>query len=956
GKTERYIYAEIKAALVSGAYPAVLATSTGFLKNYSQSIYRDNVQLCRGQAYFHLGEYTDAMQVLQKSEKSTNNEIKGSSQYWQGRIAYDLKQYEKAVNFFYKAAKISYSRKNKTAENDCLTTSVLLYSGKSLYALKEYEQAIHVFRSYLYNFAPDKYYQKITCMICAAYYHSENYNALVQFYNNVFLEGFTVESVEVCKTYAAGAYLALNNPERSYTLYTDLLISKNKQRALAALQQAYSIASSFDFVTEQDLLDNASNHLGDEPEVMHDLWVRTGISCFEEKEYSDALAYFIRADAIGNKSGFLWETSGFYQSKIYLYNGENKKAASLLLARYNEKSSLSAWYLVAQAELAALDDLWIDAEHFALLAVQKIKKDENKTQELYYSERLYNEALYWQSMACYKRNDFSKAVQTLQESSNFKNGGYATLLYAQSLHMLGEEQGAIVLLEKYFPEEEATAITQLKNGQYLDSWKTALSIGNDYLCGLSAYCMADWERASFYFQTALLKNQVSSEKESWAQYYYAVSLYHQGQYTKSLSLFESFLSTWSYHGKAWEATMTAAMCAMQISDITMEEKAIMYATRALQIARTRERKIASSVLAASLYSDAKKYAKSIEVLKPLVDGYSDDTVQIRFQLADVYALAGRLDDADAELSKITDIFKLSEFAREAAYRRGEIYYRAEKHEKAADAFSAFGHNWPDGVFSDSALFFGAESLVNSGQSERAILLYKELVELFSEGPYCFAAMDSLIHLYRKTEEYQAALDIANKLLAMYGDQAKNIGINSKIAELEMLIGGGDEQTTRLYSIWIENDKNNTAKGREASFNLASIYCSSTKNHEKGVQMLHDLRSFFEKSTIAKTPAQDLDSQGREDINLYARVLNLQAKNAREDADFRMAAELYVKAAERYAATGYSNSFEEAARAMYGAVEAFDASQRFADSQAVYNTMKETFTDSEWTLKAAKIID
>jgi tetratricopeptide (TPR) repeat protein len=963
--TEGYLYAEIRSELVSCAYPAVLATSSEFLQQYPQSIYLDEVELCRGEALFYAGRNDDALKTLQKAEKSANTEIRGSSQYWQGRIAFESEEYKKAVDLFYKAAQVDYTKQNTDSKGDRLTTSVLLYAGKSLYQLKDYTQAENLFRQYLANFPPDRHYQEIARLLCTMYYQTENYEVLLNFYNKLPLNGFSTNSKEICMLYVAGANLALGDFENAYNMYVKLLSSSNKQRSLAALQRAYSIASTHDFVTEQNLLDVATKYLGDEPAIMQNLWVRSGISTLSEGDSKGSLVYFERADAMENKQGNLWEMSGLYQAKIYFSMGNMQKTSSLLKDRYNENSFLAPWFLVAQAELAARNSAWDECAPFATLAVQKIEDSKiatispNKagisdiTQS--YPEDLYTKALFWQGSAYYAKKDFGGVVKVLSKSSDRENGTDTTFLYAQSLFNTGERDKALVLFTKYFSTNTDTAIAQLKSGQYLASWKTAVAADNIYLSGLGAYCSSDWERASFSLQSALLKDLVPSKNQSWANYYYAVSLYHQGQYNKALSRFEIFLSKWQNHAKAWDAKMTAAMCAIQLGGKPMQEKAMIFASDAVASATSRDRTIQSALLAASLFSDAEQYSKATKILMPIASGYTSDTVPVRFQLADIYAAEGQLDDADAELDKIADIFKSSSFAREAAYRRGEIYYRAEDYKTAADKFAAFRRDWPVGTFTDSALFFGAECTIKNGNNGHAILLYNDVLELFPQSTYCFASMDKLVSLYRDTSEYQTALDMANKMLAQYGDQARNAGIVSRISELERLVGGDDEQATRFYATWIKNGKNETAAGREAGFSLATLYMSSIKNRSDGLKMVTNLRADLERLYADKNTEGSLSSEQRENISLYARVLEQLAKTERDTGTAQKAAQLYVKAAERYAVAGYSDSREKAAHAMYGAVEAFDADKSYADSKAVYKTMQDSFADSQWTAKAAQIV-
>ena len=962
--TEGYLYAQIRSELVSNAYPAVLATSSEFLQQYPQSIYLDEVALSRGEALFYAGRNTEALKILQQAEKSNNSKIRGSAQYWQGRIAFKLQDFNKAVNLFYKAAQVQYTQDNKDSKGDTLTTSVLLYAGKSLYEVKEYTQAEIIFRQYLANFVPDSHYQEIARLLCTIYYQTKKYKELVNFYNKLPLDSFSKNSKEICMLYGAGANLALGDFKTAYDMYVELLASSNKQRSLAALQRAYSIASTQNFVTEQTLLDTATKYLGEESTIMQDLWVRSGINSLFEGDANKSLLYFERADKLENTQGILWELSGLYQAKIYFERGNSNKALSILKERYSENSKLAPWFLVAQAELAGRNSSWDDCEELAFLAIQKIEteKEESMPNKVTvstigqsYPNELSNKAFYWLGAAYFAKKDFEKAVDILSKSSDSENGTDTTFLYAQSLFNAGKRDKALLLFTKYFSSNKDTAIAQLKTGQYLASWKTAVAANNIYLSGLGAYCSADWERASFSLQSALLKNLVPAQNQSWANYYYAVSLYHQGEYNKAFSRFEIFLSKWQNHVKAWDAKMTAAMCAIQLGGDAMEKKAMILASDAVATASSRDRKIQSALFAASLYSDARQYSKARNVLIPIASENTEDTVPIRFQLADIYAAEGNLTDADTELEKIANVFKSSDFAREAAYRRGEIYYRAQDYQTAAEKFAAFRRDWPVGSFTDSALFFGAECTVKNENIGRAILLYTDVLELFPESTYCFASMDTLVNLYRETNEYQTALDMANKMLAQYGDQARNAGIVSRISELERLVGGDDEQATRFYATWIKNNKNKTPAGREAGFSLATLYLSSIKNRSDGLKMLTTLRLDLESLDANTNTAGSLNSEQREDISLYARVLEQLAKAERETGTAQQAAQLYVKAAERYAVAGYSDSREKAAHAMYGAVEAFDADKSYADSKAVYTTMQESFADSEWTAKAAQIV-
>ncbi|OJF76707.1 MAG: hypothetical protein BKP49_05990 [Treponema sp. CETP13] len=944
-QTEGYLYAEIQSELVSKAYPAVLATSKIFIEKYSQSVYLDDIQLCYGEALFFTGSATKARDVLLKSEKSQDPKIQSASQYWLGRIAFAKNDFNTAVKYFYLALDVL-----QDSNNMLLKKSSWFYTGKSLYELNDFEQVEKVLRYYLATFPPDDNYQEISRLLCATYFKSEEYENLIDFYNAIPLESFSKDSQEICKIYAAGAYAAIEKYQDAYALYTEILSSSNKQRSLAALQRAYSIVNKNDVESEQELLDLATSYLGNESDTLQNLWVRSGITTFQEGDFDTALQYFERSEKIGATTGELWDLCTLYQAKIYAYQNDASKALAFLQERYNDASSFAPWFLTAQAALSAQIGDWLTCEAQATDAIKKLETSSLN------NKALYDEALYWRGGALYAQSKIPDAVTTLSKASNSETGGATTFLYAQALFSAGNRKKALELFTTFFPNNKDTAIAQLKTGDYLSSWKTAINADDQYISGLDAYCFSDWERASYAFQQALLKEKVPTNKLSWANYYYADSLYHQGEYAKSLERFELFLKSWATHIKAWDAKMNVAKCAIQIGGDKMGNVAMTSVAEASTIATTNEQKIESAILAASLYTDAHRYGDAEQVLLPLAKSYSPDSVPVRFQLANIYAAEGKLNAADAELEKISEVFKTSDFAREAAYRRGEIFYRAGEYEVAAQKFADFRQNWQSGNFSDAALFFGAESLAKSGSTGRAILLYNDEIERYPNGTYTFASMSALIKLYRENEEYQEALHMANRMLEEFDDQARNAGVVAEVSELQLLVNGGDEQSAQLYATWTKNKKNQTSTGREAGFNLAIKYISMPEKKAEGIQMLKSLAASLESLGAADTVESSLSTQQKADINLYARVLEEQAKLERDTGSAINAANIYMKVAERYSVTEYVDSREKAARAMYGAVEAFDIGRKYADSRAVYNTMQDSFADSEWTAKAKKIIE
>ncbi|QTQ15642.1 tetratricopeptide repeat protein [Treponema parvum] len=577
------------------------------------------------------------------------------------------------------------------------------------------------------------------------------------------------------------------------------------------------------------------------------------------------------------------------------------------------------------------------------------------------------DSLYWKALAEYKTGSTAAAVSSLETeiegSAAWKHSGESRLLYALVLSALGSgsdgksgsadgkngellEKALAVFsdLERDFLLSDRMRLNYVnllirtgKNKEAAAAARLSPLSEAPYYAALAYFNLGDWNSAIKEFSKYLSDKNAEPKYKAFAQFYIGYTQYRNSDFAASYKTLVAFAGQYPSHELTWNAYMTSAAAAVQSGNLKGAESS---AEEALKISISLSKRRKASLLCAGIYSDTGQFEKAASLLKPYSVQKDEFAVQCRYELAQVYEKDKKIKEADLLYASITEDFPRSTLAEDALYRRGELYYAAKDYNAAVKRFEEYIRKFPSGRFYDAAMYFCAESLAALGFTDKAVLQYELFLSAMPESAYRYAAVKNLCSLYRQAGDYRSALAEANRLLSEYGRQAKDDKIDDQIKELERLVAGSDIKIVQKISEYENSGGLNTPAGRKAGTELAALYSKSPDMQEKAISLSAQLLAVQKKN---------LDSE-----SLFA------AKNAVLLASYRRRQEKNAESAKLYldAASYYRMSADEdsAAAALYGAVEAFDASSQYGNAKETASLLEKLYPESAQNAGAKRIVE
>lgn len=939
--SETTLYSQINSSFKAENYPVTISKANEFLNLYKFSSYKNSVVTMKGQSQFFLGQYESSINTLLPLE---NYNL--TAAYYAGRSLYSLKEYRKALLSFYKVIEQNNNLKeNGEVTDNLIQRSALLYSSYCLYYENDFEQAIFVLENTITNFVMEKDLQPATVLLFSLYSKTNNNQKIVNVYNQLLKAIFEFDDLtrDNISLLTANAYKELGNLDLAMDMYMALIAGDNINTALEALQKAYKISLSSKEYNTEVLLTTADNLLSSYPNFKSELWVRLGISSWNEKDYKTALSYFDKASETPVKELEILTT--LYRAEFDSINGNNNKALEKLGKNLDIYSSYYGKYLVQMAKYAAM------LQQYDLTVVYANNVIELAGNEMY-------EGLYWKSYVLAKNKNWHEVYNLLSQIPTVNRNSDMRILLAQATLEISEIARTQVTVEtseiaktqekleisKAIIESiniisngsniENTLLALLKTGNY----ERAMSYGlkqtiktgttESYLLGLAAVANENWNIAEKYLGT----------ESPYGLYYTAYAQYRQGKTPISYNSFVQFCTKNPGHKMNRNALLYAARSALQNGN---EKDAVDKALSALNKSITEQDKIDTIIFCAGIYSDLKEYNKAIDLINSYTFKTQDNTLSLRFKLAEVLAAAGRIYEADEVLEKASSFFDDEDVLETIAYYRGELFFSASLYQSAADRFSIQRRDFPNGKYTPAAIYYNAVCLDKLDNKDYAILLYTRAVSEYPSGTYEFASLVRLSTLCKETEEYSNALKYADDALRRYPIESISANVAQLKREIQLLMDGAGTKTVSLLEQWKKNNEAKTFAGRQAGLQLATVYMQSVSKQKDGVDILNKI--------VAQMPKNTTSNEEREVYGESNRLLGIYY---REQNKFSEAANKYLLAAELF--DGINK--EKAAQSLYGAAESFDVQGKIADSKAVYMKMKSLYPQSEWTQKASLFAD
>ncbi len=977
--------AALDAAYASSFYPGVVRYADELLRTSPNSPVSMRAAVYKGEALYRMGRAGEAFDVLSPLAPDSA-ELRAAQNYWLGRILSDRKDYARALDCFFKSAK---DAKDKSELSSYYAYS-LLYAADLYRALSDDERALPL---YVYvsehgsQYALNDYERAIIALL-SCYNAVKDYKRALALSNAVDNAPFTSEGLARIRLLQADALQESGDYKTAYTLYCRVLSeSDSAPLAAEAMQKAYSVSSSHKREVGAEpgaVLKEAQKQLSDYPSLLAEFWLRLALDAYNAGERDKALSYFDEAENASDaakasakeESERIMVTVALYRAELALSEDSGdiaaraKNALSVLESKTGAKSadipqSLSGAVSSTRARLYGLCADW---KNCALQADSALSSGDSS---------VLLTAVYWKAVALYQTGRFSEACALIEE----KQASFAPIandiaiqtLYARALAQDGKTHDADVLFyalgEKGALDNDGTLdyAKSLLNGGYMISASTqagkATGAEADYLSGLAAFNRKQWKLSAECFTKSLnAKNSagsgstgagngtagsgiantgaLSSQYVPYARFYCGYAQYRAGLYEKAYSSLTAFLadSSSQTHSLRFLALTTAVRASVQSGSYS---RAFPLAEEAVRASQNDTQKQEAVFLCAGVYSDAQNYDKALSTLAPYAAGRSQFAFQCRYQTAQIQTLKKDYAGADKTYAALSREKTAGALAEEAGYRRGELCYSTERYADSIPLFDEYCKKWGEqGQFYDAARFFAANALVKTGDTDRAILYYKQVDTLRAQSPYKYSAEKALMELYKNQRDYSAAIGYAQKLLDGYGEQARDDGIASAIDELKKLELGYDEPTAAKEQEYERLGKTRTTEGRNAGTELASLWVTSAIYRQRAVTLAENLLA------VQKQHLPQEAGGAAKNALLIARAYREQTENAR-------AADLYLQAAGFARQAGDDAS---ASQALYGAVEAFDACGRYGDARATAQELEKLYPKSRFVEAANKIVN
>lgn len=945
------LFNELYASYKGGFYPGTAERAREFQKYFPYSSRIPEVCLYEGESLFRLGYLVEAEDPLLKALKEGSDRIRASAAYWLGRCAYEQRQFDICIERLYKSCKL-YRNMDKSHWNSEYW-SALWYSALACVQLSQprFEDAV-LLASYVKDnglWQSDEQRLQIYDLLLSSYAALDEYEQVWQLYMNMPIKELVADEKVYSRWMmtAAGAAEKTDRMNDAFTLYTRI-VSEGYPDTVAALKKLYLIAVSdpehFSLDTVLESVDQSQNDLS---VLLSYMWLYLAEDAFTAGRYEQSMKYAEKARHSGNAETQFLSTLYYAESVFRSAHGsETARAVS------------------AAAELSAAAEFAMEGENRLLYQGQMIRYAAFSENWLLCLEHgmafltcadpaqaglptgMYEDAVYYTALAYANMGDIQEGLAVIEQygmTDDMRLNILAAHLFAGD-NRYEQSAARYAFADEYLNAEECLEYAKvlLRLGRNADAFEYAVraadTSGAEYTAALAAFNMKNWQCAAELFLRS--RKMEDEQYVPYAQFYYGYSCYRLGQNKSAWTELISFTEAYPQHVLAPPAFRMAVSAAVLLSGEDTEnrglwlERAEQSAAELIKLSNTFSDKRDACLLAASVSRDRGEYVKALAYIEPVTD-FDQDSVPIIYFKALIYSDMERLTEADKTFKFIEETFPSSGYADEAAFRRGEIFYTAGDYESAAERFTVYRRQRPQGKYIDAAVYFGAESFMQIGHSDLAILLYQMLWDSYPESTYLYDTLIRLVDLYTGTGEYQRALDCISALQSSFPQQVKGLSLNMRRLELEKLNAGADEAVVSAQAEYERLGGSLTEQGRTAGIRLAGLLLD--RDGIKAEQLLQELLNAASKQS---------------DTVHEAEAIMLLALWYRSTEQYSEASSNYLIAAEKFVLFDR----ERAAQCLYSAAESFDLAGMDANVHQIITTLRNSFSDTIWASRAAVLSD
>jgi len=869
---EREAFLDAESRFLSRAYPLALERYDEFLRSWPDSAYSSDARYRRSVTLYRLGRSTEAYDGFSTVEaRYRSTKYLSYVPFWKAVIEYDRGELEKA------AARFTALTKNPP-DTESLRLS-LVYLGKASTALDRPSQAKAAFERLLDEIESPESEGSALIFLADLYAKDNESEKLAVLWTRIDPDKLDAPTRERIAIRVAEAFSMLGRDMESVALFESLSSSPRKEIAISALQRLFVEARrSGDEARISATLVKAENALRASPDQLSEFWLRVGEGAFRDGRLDLARSYFLRISALLPPQSVHPDVP-IYMAEIAAREGNHEEAFSILssaatLDAGDREALLKmrlGWYALGLKR-------WADAVSALTGALAAIPSEANE-----FDREIERVSRAYLAYALYREDKAALGLEALAEAEAVSLPGMARLR-AELLRKAGRAADALQALDELVVADSGDAearIAQMSllfeygrhsrvvsaaaeldsiapDGKGLDSSLRASSM---YLAGISAAATGDFELALSRLEVARKAGfDQLGPAASWAAYYRAWALYRLSRFEEALSSFDAFINAQREHPRAYSAAYLAAWSAINLTDYAsgaaFARKAADMTSRELvdglipglpKGADAGEEQARAAFLEGTARTFMKDWDGAVAAYNRAIaarsgsakSGQTSYTVRAAYERAAVFDLSGNVDAADEAFSLVSRNYPTDPLASEAAYRRGELMYRAKRWGTASERFTDYRETYRTGPRGDAALYFGGLSVHASGKTDAAILLWERLLTDYKTSRYRFAAILAAARAYKEKKDWEAAFRSYTSAIAEFGDNARKAGAGDEAEVLRYLITGLPEKAARLHMILSREGGATTAVGRAAALDLAKFYIHESAQREAGLPLLDE---------------------------------------------------------------------------------------------------------------------
>ena len=959
-ESEMSLYAGMTSAYKSSSYPAVVEYSVRLEKQFPHSEFLTEAGLYRGECYFYLGQYFESLESLKSvlAQKNISYEEKLKSLYFCARCNYELERNKQALQYFNEAATLYNENKSESnSEQKKIYYSSLVYSALLFQKDEDYKTATSLYETSLQNgkYLTQKEFETLLTELFECYKKTKSIKNSEKLYSFVDKNQDKISLLTYVKSSftVAEAYEELNDWVKAYKIYKKLLQLQELSAVNHAMQKACELSESHYNVIREDpgaILAGMEDKFQDNKPLLSEFWTRLAISAFWEGDYKKATNYFTKASGADEEKK--------YTAIISLYLSVMDEASPVKhLNEYvsqnpvKEEDEFYFEYKAAYARAYAFEKDWDKCIENANVIIENFSNEK-------ISKNVFYQTLYFASAAFFEKEKYFRAETLLKNycpvvlsssnnlSQREKSFYYSSnILLAKTYAMQKKYAQAQSVYENidssFFTDSDRLEYAKVLfyNNQIDLCLKQTLRLKSqesNQLSGLCFFNRADYTNAKKYLQKYIESKSLLDK--SYAQFYYAWSLLKL-QDKNAFDKFKSFLDSYPEHQMYYKACMLASQSALLLSDFEGAQK---YAQRAVEISNDAAKKQESVILLSNVYVDSNETLKALDLLLPYTKEESAFGMQSNFSVAQLYASLNEINKSDEYYKNVELKYPKEALADEACYRRGEIFYTAQDYEEAIKRFERYQKKFPDGKYNEAARFYDADCYSLKGNSERAIVGYKALLQINEKSSFAFNARKNIVELYERIGNYQEALNQLNELIKLFPEESKKEGLSSKVDELKNLTSGLDPEYIKLKKAYEDLNGLASKEGRDAGTDLILFMSENSYPQNEILTLANNL---FELQSKKQNVSNEAANAAKTSY-IIARI-NRQSDLKNDSAKMFLESAKYARQCGNHLL---------AQQALYGAIESYISEGFKMDADATYEKLHQWYPDCEFDISAKDLLN